>query len=385
MAGKRKDECNMTMRKAAILLVLCFATLGLGTLGLSALAAGAAKAENFKVGVTTRVFVPQEPYEWRAAQMHGLVVTIWYPARADTVEAPQWFGPPDAPMFSAGSAKPEAAMVPAPEKLPLIVLSHGTGGTGMTMGWLGTALAARGYVAVAVNHPGNNATEPYTVQGFSLWWERARDLSVVIDGMLEDPQFAKRIDAQRIGAAGFSLGGYTMMEIAGGITDWARFAEFCKADFAAPSCKAPEFPDAAQKVAALEQSDAGFREALQQAGRSYRDYRVRAVFAMAPAICHAVTPQSLAAVAIPVEIVAGDSDKVAPSPLNAQYYASNLLNVRLTLFPGGVGHYTFLGACNELGHAKQPVLCDDAPGVDREAVHAKTIALATTFFAANLR
>jgi predicted dienelactone hydrolase len=32
-----------------------------------------------------------------------------------------------------------------------------------------------------------------------LWWERARDLSAVIDGMLADPTFMVRIDAERIG------------------------------------------------------------------------------------------------------------------------------------------------------------------------------------------
>ena len=369
----------MTIRAVMLLLALLLATAHTA-------AARADAAAPFKVGVTTRVFIAPEPYEWRAAQMHGLVVTIWYPAKADAAEAPQWFGPPDAKMFSAGGAAPEGAMAAAPAKFPLIVLSHGTGGTGMTLGWLGTALAARGYVAAAVNHPGNNATEPYTPQGFALWWERARDLSVVIDGMLEDPAFGQRIEAQRIGAAGFSLGGYTMMEIAGGITDRARFTEFCKSPAGDAGCKPPpEFPDVVGKVDALAQSDAGFREALGQAGRSYRDYRVRAVFAMAPALGPAVMPRSLGAIAIPVEIVAGAGDTIAPPALNAQYYAANLLNVRLTLFPGGVGHYTFLGACSELGHARQPVLCDDAPGVDREAIHAKTIELATTFFAANLR
>ena len=80
----------------------------------------------------------------------------------------------------------------------------------------GTALARAGYVAAAVNHPGNNPIDGYTVAGFTLWWERARDLSAVIDGMLADPTLMTRIDAERIGAAGFSLGGYTMIAIAQG-------------------------------------------------------------------------------------------------------------------------------------------------------------------------
>jgi len=97
----------------------------------------------------------------------------------------------------------------------------------MSMAWLGIELARHGFVAAAVNHPGNNATEPYTAQGFSTWWERARDLSVVIDCMLSDSKFGNRLDSHRIAAAGFSLGGYTMIEIAGGITEPEAFNQFC--------------------------------------------------------------------------------------------------------------------------------------------------------------
>lgn len=368
----------MRMRATVTLLALLVAAL----LPLAARADGAAP---FKVGVTTRRFTPDGSYDWRGAQTKALVATVWYPAVASAAEQPQWFGPPDAADFSAGSAAPDAALAPAPAKFPLIVLSHGTGGAGLTLGWLGTALAARGYVAVAVNHPGNNGAEPYTVPGFILWWERARDLSAVIDRMLAEPQFGKRLDAHRIGAAGFSLGGYTVLELAGAITDRARFAQFCAAQAASASCKAPpEFPDLADKAAALAQSDPAFRAALDEAGRSYRDPRVQAVFAMAPALGPAVTPQSLGAVPVPVEIVAGAGDTIVPPGTSAQYYASRLLNVRLTMFPGGVGHYTFLGQCNAEGEAREKLLCADAPGVDRAAIHEKTIDLAAKFFAANL-
>lgn len=113
----------------------------------------------------------------------------------------------------------------------------------MLLGWLGTALASHGYIVAAVNHPGNNGVEPYTVRGFSTWWERARDLNVVIDNLLTDPTLGSHIDNERIGAAGFSLGGYAMIEIAGGITDPAAFKEFCASPRADGICKSPpEFP-----------------------------------------------------------------------------------------------------------------------------------------------
>ncbi|MGA8620449.1 MAG: hypothetical protein WB660_18235 [Candidatus Sulfotelmatobacter sp.] len=93
-------------------------------------------------------------------------------------------GDPAHPFASAEKAARDAKVAISPAKFPLILLSHGTGGSALMMAWLGTALAAHGYIAAAVNHPGNNALEPYTIQGFTLGWERAVDLSKVLDGML---------------------------------------------------------------------------------------------------------------------------------------------------------------------------------------------------------
>ena len=122
------------------------------------------------------------------------------PADADAKEKLQLLGPPGKPLFDGGRAATDAALAPTPARFPLIVLSHGTGGTGDSLAWLGTALARAGYVTAAVDHPGNNAIDGYTVPGFTLWWERARHLSAVIDQMLADPTFGTRIDAERMGA-----------------------------------------------------------------------------------------------------------------------------------------------------------------------------------------
>jgi predicted dienelactone hydrolase len=126
----------------------------------------------FTVGAAQRAFVPEKPYHWRGAKTHALVTTVWYPADSASVEKPQWVGPLNAPLFAVGSAAPDAR--PAAGRLPLVVLSHGTGGSALMLGWLGTTLAAHGYIAAAVNHPGNNRLEPYTPAGFSLWWDARR-------------------------------------------------------------------------------------------------------------------------------------------------------------------------------------------------------------------
>jgi predicted dienelactone hydrolase len=117
-----------------------------------------------------------------------LLTTVWYPAASSAVEKPIQI-PGMSQVFVTGSAAQDASLAPSPAKFPLIVLSHGTGGSALQMAWLGPELAAHGYIAAAVNHPGNNGTEAYTALGFSTWWERARDLSTVIDKMLADSTF----------------------------------------------------------------------------------------------------------------------------------------------------------------------------------------------------
>jgi len=147
------------------------------------------------------------------------------------------------------------------------------------------------------------------------------------------------------------------------------------------SCKAPpEFPDLVGKSAALAANDPAYAKALRGAGASYHDRRIRAVFAMAPALGPAFTPASLKAIAIPVAIVAGAGDSIVPVDANAQYFAAQISGATLTLFPGGVDHYTFLDECTPEGVSTVPQICADRPGVDRAAVHNQAIGLAAKFF-----
>ena len=341
----------------------------------------------FKVGAAQRAFVPEKPYNWRGAKTHALVTAVWYPADSASVEKPQWVGPLNAPLFAVGSAAPDAR--PAAGRFPLVVLSHGTGGSALMLGWLGTTLAAHGYIAAAVNHPGNNALEPYTPAGFSLWWERATDLSEVIDQMLADPEFAARIDSGRIGAAGFSLGGYTTIELAGGISDRAAYREFCNSKAADAICKSPpEFPQLVDYFNRLDEagkSDPEIAGSLQQEREPHRDSRVRAVFALAPALGPAFRPAALSKIGIPVQIVAGREDDNVPIASGAEYFAAHIPGSKLVLLRGGVQHYQFLGSCTAAGRQSLPLLCTDRPGVNRDAVHERTRAMAVQFFDTQLK
>jgi predicted dienelactone hydrolase len=370
------------LKSAPIWLVCLLAVMSRGDAAL----AQAPNAPSFKVGVATRTVLPSGDYDWRGAGSHALYEVVWYPADSGAQDKPQLIGAPGQEIFQAAPAATNAKIAPSPGKFPLIMLSHGTGGTAQTLAWFATALAARGYIVAGVNHPGNTALAPYTAQGFLLWWLRAKDISTILDDILLDDEFGPRIDRKRVGAAGFSLGGYTVIELSGGITSRSQFDRYCKTRSDPTSCTAPpEFSDLLAKGQALEASDPAFAKALANDTKSYRDPRIRAAFAMAPALGPAVTAASLVAIKIPVAIVAGEADSVVPVDASAKYYAGKIPHAALTIFPGEVDHYTFVDVCTDLGHSTRPNLCDDRTGVDREAVHAATIDLATKFFAAHLQ
>jgi predicted dienelactone hydrolase len=112
-----------------------------------------------------------------------------------------------------------------------------------------------------------------------------------------------------------------------------------------------------------------YHAALANEGGSYRGERVRAVFAMAPALGPAFLPDSLERIDIPMVIVAGAADAIMPVGSSARSYAAHIPQADLTIFPGDVGHYVFVEDCAQAGRATLPALCIDAPEVDRHTIH----------------
>jgi len=350
------------------------------------------------VGIAERVFHPKAARNWRGADEKDLRCTIWYPAMDTAVEVKQVIGPPDAPLFEAGMASPRAGIAPSLSPFPLVVLSHGTGGSAEQMAWLGTALAKAGYIAVAVDHPGNNSHETLTAEGFVLWWERATDLSQVIDGMLADQEFGPHIDTSRIAAAGFSIGGYTVLALAGAETDISEATALCRVggakDTDAPSsdhgdrdttvCHVPEMKSLGTVDQIIRTARKTSGESLARSGQSYRDTRVIAVFAIAPAMGFTLTEESLHAMKLPVEIAVGTADRIAVARDNADYIHAYVRGSRETVLPH-VGHYTFLDTCTVEGKAKLGVYCADDASVNRDAVHAQVAAEAVRFLDRALR
>ncbi len=312
---------------------------------------------------------------------HGpdLRITVWYPAVDGTVESPLKIGPPSGALFVSGSAADGAAF--AAGTFPVVLFSHGFGGTARMMGWFGTALARAGYVVVAVDHPGNNGRDAMTIAGATIIWERPEDLRAALAAVRTDALIAPHLDFNRLGVAGFSLGGFTVLVSAGAQVNMDRLAAFCQAHADDPTCRpqkeAPEMTLAKKLQAMAEPALSALRV---HANDDHSIPGVKAVFVMAPAPVQGIEPASLKALKTPTAIVLGNVDVVAPPAPNGEVAAQLLPNAKLTTLPN-VGHYDFLGTCTDAGR-KQVPLC--AVSVPQDSTHETAITLAKAFFARNL-
>lgn len=356
---------------------------------LSALAVRPAHGQTkpFHVGRVVRAWVDSSRQSWRGQSPRPLQTTVWYPTD-DSVRAVEWLrGPASAPFFRLGSSTLRAPIASNLERRPLVVLSHGNGGSAAMLGWLGEALASAGYIVVAVDHHGNTSTEAEpAAAGFVLWWERATDMSAVIDHILADSTLGPRIDTTAIGVAGFALGGYTALALAGARTSVATWQAFCRSDvrdahdgFCEPQ---PEFPDLIAAFAKV-RDDSVVKASLARESTSFRDGRIRGAYTIAP-LGRMFTEASLSAIRLPVRIVVGNADHTAPATTNGQYLATRIPGAQFRLL-SGAGHYTFIAECTPAGTASFPHLCQEPAEIDRGGIHRLVAEDAVRFFNVVLR
>jgi uncharacterized protein (TIGR03437 family) len=155
-------------------------------------------------------------------------VAVWYPSSA-----------PEAHYAYFDRLAGSVALNGAPAAcsgLPLVVFSHGYGGCGTQSVFITEELARRGFVVAAPDHAdatcsaaGTGSGEPTVSQApFTqpeTWSDqsfanRRADVVSVINGMLASAVFGRLIDPHRIAGMGHSLGGYTMLGMAGGWQSW---------------------------------------------------------------------------------------------------------------------------------------------------------------------
>lgn len=322
--------------------------------------AGAAALRPFPVGYVSAVFTDDSRHR-------SLKTLLWYPATAGTPVPNVTY---DHAFF--GAAAKDAPYAPGPPR-PLVLLSHGDKGSNLDQSWLAEILAANGYVVAAVTHWKNTWNDYEPAETVKVW-HRPQDLSFLLDRLLTDPVWAARIDPGRIGAAGHSSGGYTVLALAGARYSPLDMGAYCQSPQRGRDC-------ALAKGLPVQQID------FTPSRLSYRDARVRAVFAMAPALGPGLEADSLRAIAIPVEIAAATNDELLPFDLHAGRDAREIPGARLLRLPHG-GHFVFMPECTWVTRAFTYFgpfdVCGRGTDGDRAALHEQVAAEARHFFADSL-
>ncbi|MFD9128532.1 alpha/beta hydrolase family protein [Kitasatospora sp. NPDC059571] len=227
---------------------------------------------------------------------------------------------------------------PAADPAPVVLVSHGTGGSGSGMAWLAGPLAAAGFRVLAVDHHGNNVVDGYEPEGFLCPWERPRDLLLALD-VLGAPAGGPELGP--VGAAGFSAGGYTAAALAGARIDEAVAGALLSG--AVPLPDIPEFPGVLEAFRAKVPAER-LEAAMAGAGADLADPRVRAVFQVAPGLGAMVTAESLAAVQVPVEVHWGGADTVNPYEVDVRPYLEGIPAAIGRSVGPDVTHGDFIGA-----------------------------------------
>ena len=261
------------------------------------------------------------------------------------------------------AATSEAA--PAPGSYPLIVHSHGTGGSHLGHHDTLAALARAGFVAAAVEHPRDNFRDS---SGFATDLQligRPHHIVALIDGVLAHATVGPLVDRARIGMAGFSAGGYTALLIAGAVPDFALMVEYRKA--------VPNDP-------LRRRADAAGTRRHKPDLKVVSDPRVRAVFLMAPALGYVFDRTGLAKVEMPVRLYRPTADEVLAHPWNGERIARMLPKPPEYQLIEGAGHYVFLPPCPMLLAVRIPAICKDPRGIDRAAIHVRLNAEMIDFF-----
>jgi len=116
----------------------------------------------------------------------------------------------------------------------------------------------------------------------------------------------------------------------------------------------------------------------------WRDPRIKAAFLIAPALGPALSVASPRQVQVPVTVIYGSADAIAPPRSNALFIGASIPGAALIPLQD-VGHYDFLSECSETGRRQGLIYCQDGAGTTRPETHRRTAAAAIEFFDRALR
>lgn len=141
---------------------------------------------------------------------------VWYPVdAADALDAPRTIYPLQGGAGLTAERAVEGLPVSSAGELPLLLFSHGSGGTNTQSVLLMETLASHGFVVVSPEHTGNT-NDDFSDTLAQAAARRVPDISFMIDTFLarneiRGDDFFQRLDPEAIGVLGHSYGGGTAL------------------------------------------------------------------------------------------------------------------------------------------------------------------------------
>ncbi|KTC62936.1 dienelactone hydrolase [Pseudomonas fluorescens ABAC62] len=332
--------------------------------------------------LTAPAFAAENPVGFKtltlpdAQDERPLEMAVWYPAA--TTAKPTLIA--DNAVFVGAVAVPDAQ--PASGEHPLVVLSHGYGGNWAKQVWLASALAHRGYIVAAVNHPGTT-TKNRSPQIAARLWLRPADLSRAIDAVLAPAQPFGAVASQQIAAVGHSLGGWTVLEMAGARFDPDLFSRDCSAHSKLGGC-----------IGYHEMNPAATPEGKARLATDLSDKRVTAIVSLDLGLSRGFTDASLAALPVPALVIAGGvpSEDMDPKLESADMVRRMPKASTQYVEIADATHFSFMSICKPGGMAlieeSSPgdgMICRDGKGArPRAEIQQQVVELITAFLARRL-
>jgi len=265
-----------------------------------------------------------------AHRQSPLPLHIWYPANDDgKVET---LG--KNAVFKGVEVRADAGAIPG--RYPVVLLSHGSGGNAENLSWIGAYLAERGMIVVSTNHPGTTSRNSIPSETLKIW-ERPDDFTAILDFLEKTPPGNLQPDMDRVGAVGFSLGGYTVLGLGGARVEKQRFIDYCEQYLTMWDCN--WYNSAGVDFSLIDEP---------RFEQSNLDMRIKTIVAIDPALARAFTGASLDRIKLPTLIInLGDKGEV-PVAVNGQNIAGALENATYANIKDAT-HFSFLGLCNPIG------------------------------------
>jgi len=255
--------------------------------------------------------------------------------------------------------------------LPLVVISHGNGGGPASHADLALALADAGYIVAAPMHTGDNYADQSGV-GSTAWLPgRTSELQATVDYLLTDWQGQDRINPERIGAFGFSAGGFTVLTAVGAQPDLRTVAQHCAAS-----------PEVICDLLSSVKSPYLNPNTPTMGNAFLPDPRIKAAVVAAPGLGFTLVPHGLDHVRVPIQLWGADNDRNVPYATNTQLVRA-ALGARVEFHAvAGADHFAFLTPCGLLA---PPAICADQGQFDRQAFHTQMNASIIAFFEKNIK